>query len=155
MNRQEIDKIVAGHQKISPVPVISIAKDMRMRVFRVNGGWTDDISGSITKENDAYIIHVNASHPETRRRFTIAHEIAHFVLHRELIGNGIEDDAMYRSLLSNRREREANEYASELLMPWNLINIAIEGGANTIKDLATEFNVSKYAMSIRLGIPYE
>ena len=155
MNLQEIEKVIVDHQAQAPIPIINMAKAMGLRVFRVKSGWTLDISGSIRKRDGTYVIHVNSQHHPRRRRFTIAHEISHFVLHRELIGNGIEDDAMYRSLLSNRREQEANKYASELLMPWHLINFAFESGENTIKGMADRFEVSTYAMSIRLGIPYE
>ena len=45
-----------------------------------------------------YAIFVNkGDRYKTRQRFTIAHKIAHFILHREAIGDGIVDDALYRS----------------------------------------------------------
>jgi Zn-dependent peptidase ImmA (M78 family) len=34
-------------------------------------------------------------HHPNRQRFTLAHEIAHYVLHRDLVENGIVDDTMY------------------------------------------------------------
>ena len=56
-----------------------------------------------------------------RRRFTIAHEIAHFLLHRDKIGDQLSDDAMYRSSLSSDDERAANRLAADILMPMGLI----------------------------------
>src|SRR3546814_4029407 len=58
-----------------------------------------------------FAIYVNGSHPRVRRRFSIAHEIAHFALHRNLIGDGVTDDAMYRSNLS-RSEEHTSEIQS-------------------------------------------
>ncbi len=45
--------------------------------------------------------------------------------------------------------------AADILMPWGLINKAVEGGDNTVEALAYRFKVSNSAMSIRLGVPYE
>src|SRR3546814_3235070 len=59
-----------------------------------------------------FAIYVNGSHPRVRRRFSIAHEIAHFALHRNLIGDGVTDDAMYRSNLSSAVEVQANRMAA-------------------------------------------
>ena len=153
-------QIVRKHQndggKVETVP---LAKELGLEVYRVKG-WPDDLSGMIKKDPDkggksGYAIFVNANHPETRRRFTIAHEIAHFVLHRDLIGDGIVDDGLYRSALSNPREIEANKMAADILMPRHLINEYISGGTTTVEGLAEKLNVSKSAMSIRLGVPYE
>jgi len=116
--------------------------------------WPDSMSGMIRKEGDDCKIYVNKSHFETRRRFTIAHEIAHFILHKDLIGDGIVDDALYRSNLSNKIEAQANSFAAEILMPWDLLNKYLPT-YNNVSDLARIFNVSKSAMSIRLGVPYE
>src|SRR3546814_9375366 len=61
-----------------------------------------------------FAIYVNGSHPRVRRRFSIAHEIAHFALHRNLIGDGVTDDAMYRSNLSSAVEVQANRMAADI-----------------------------------------
>lgn len=116
-----------------------------------------NISGMIRKVNDDYFeITANATHPETRRRFTIAHEIGHFVLHRSLIGDGNVDDAAYRSdgsVTNNRigpkEEAEANQFAANLLMPSAFIKKL--RSKFSPDDLAAKFNVSKGAMKIRLG----
>src|SRR3546814_13450473 len=64
-----------------------------------------------------FAIYVNGSHPRVRRRFSIAHEIAHFALHRNLIGDGVTDDAMYRSNLSSAVEVQSNRMAAAIMMP--------------------------------------
>ena len=148
-------QVIMRHQDKAPVPVVLIAKELGLSVYRVRG-WPDDLSGMIKREEDgAYNIYVNAGHANTRRRFTIAHEIAHYVLHRSSIGDGITDDALYRSGLSNYQEAQANRLAAQILMPWELIDPMIDQGVTNIEDLANAFNVSRSAMSIRLGVPYE
>ncbi len=151
--------VVKEHQKRAPVPTVKIAHDLGLKVFKVRN-WPVEISGMITAkgQNDdrKYRIYVNGLHSETRRRFTIAHEISHFLLHSHLIGDGLVEDAMLRAEgLSNHVEAEANRMAADILMPWNLITENQEKGINTIEGLAQEFNVSRDAMSIRLlGVRY-
>jgi len=51
-------------------------------------------------------------------------------------------------------EAQANQYAADILMPWDLVNRTIRKGVDDIKDLPKTLNVSGSAMSIRLGVPY-
>lgn len=44
-----------------------------------------------------YEITYNSAHPRTRQRFIIGHEIAHYVLHRDKIGDVIVADGLYRN----------------------------------------------------------
>jgi len=64
---------------------------------------------------------VSAADPVPRRRFTAAHELGHFVLHRETMGRFRADtDATLREAdeeVADLMEREANRFAAELLMP--------------------------------------
>lgn len=148
--------IIRRHQEKVPVNVVPIARDLGLEVYRVSE-WPDDLAGMIVKDDGAaragYAIFVNAKHHEVRRRFTIAHECAHFILHRDLIGDGIQDDALNRSGLSNRVERQANQLAADILMPRHLIDEVVRNGqaaADDVAALARIFKVSKNAMSIRL-----
>ena len=74
---------------------------------------------------------------------------------RDEINNKLYDDYMLRSGLSNKEEVEANYFAADILMPWHLITRAMDEGLTSIEDLSSAFEVSKSAMSIRLGVPYE
>lgn len=155
----DAQEIIRRHQSSAPVQVVPIAEDMGIKVYRQTG-WPDTLSGMICRDkqrggHSGYAIFVNASHAETRRRFTIAHEIAHFALHRSLIGDGIKDDALYRSGLSSAVEAQANALAADILMPWHLVNAEIAKGNDTVPLLASVFKVSRSSMSIRMGVPYE
>jgi Zn-dependent peptidase ImmA (M78 family) len=136
-----------------------VADKLDLKVYTV-GSWEDDLSGMIRRDKQlggksGFAIFVNGKHADVRRRFTIAHEIGHYVLHKSLIGDGITDDALYRSKLSSAIEAEANRFAADLLMPWHLINQEVAEGKNSVSELAAALEVSKSSMSIRLGVPYE
>ncbi|WP_225768501.1 ImmA/IrrE family metallo-endopeptidase [Inquilinus sp. Marseille-Q2685] len=153
-----IDKmeIIKRHQNSAPVDVFAIAKDLGLSVYLFDD-WPDDLSGVIAKDSESpggYLIGVNGKHARTRQRFTVAHEIAHFVLHEELIGDGLTEDALYRSRLSNSIEAQANRMAADILMPWKLIN-QVPPPEWSVKDLARRMGVSPSSMAIRLGVPYE
>lgn len=141
-----------------PVQTIDLAKALGINVYYVE--WPNDVSGRIQRDDtnggdSGYAILVNKNHHPNRRRFTIAHEIAHYVLHQDLIGDGIYDDALYRSGLPQKVEFEANKLAADILMPLDKIGKALDKSPSSVEELAKQFEVSKSAMSIRLGVPYE
>lgn len=149
--------IIRKHQLSYPVHLMPLAEELGIKIYETHS-WDDNISGMIKKSPEyggesGYACFVNAKHSSTRKRFTIAHEMAHFILHKELIGDGISDDALFRSRLSNSIEAQANRLAAEILMPWKLIKQAIQEGKENIPDLAKLFDVSESAMSVRLKIP--
>ena len=102
-----------------------------------------------------------ASRSPGRRRFTIAHEIAHWVLHVPDASAKLDpgcraddvsedDEGAARSRGRRRREAEANIFARELLMPEVMIVAqAAETGRN-LPALAERFDVSVPAMRLRL-----
>lgn len=115
------------------------------------------ISGEIRPTGNGFVIRINRHDHPKRQRFTVAHELAHFLLHRDDIGNGIEDDVLYRSSLSDRREQQANRLAADILMPENLLAEAREaaeekGVGDIALYLADIFGVSEAAMRIKTGL---
>ncbi|WP_243757254.1 ImmA/IrrE family metallo-endopeptidase [Shewanella algae] len=147
-------KFISNFHNELPVKVGSIAKELGVKV-KVSTLQTG-ISGEIKKEDDLYVIRVNRHDTKERQRFTIAHEIGHFLLHKELIGDGIVDDALYRSKLSDRLEAEANRFAADILMPWNIMKQKIDelnelSGEPLYEELSSIFEVSTTAIKIRLG----
>jgi Zn-dependent peptidase ImmA (M78 family) len=148
-------KIIEHFQQEAPVDLVGIADALGIKV------WEADInpySGKIflDKENggtSGFSIVVNDREPPARKRFTIAHEIAHFILHRGDVLNGIEE-TLYRGGLSGPKETEANKLAADILMPFPLIESLMKQGFRSIEDLANELVVSRTAIAIRLGVPY-
>ena len=159
MSITEYVGIARKHLRSAPVNVVRLTYDLGMVLYET-GDWPETVSGMIQKDRkgggkSGYAIIVNDKHCEARRRFTIAHEIGHFVLHPDLIGDSIGDDGLYRSHLPNIREVEANRFAANLLMPTELIEKAEAAGVDTIPDFARIFAVSRSTMSARLGVPFE
>ena len=87
-----------------------------------------------------------------RLRFTLAHEIAHYVLHRDLMGGvGLIDDALYRSKLGAWYERQANRMAADILMPAALVRGLYRGGMRSLAFSSETLDVSDAAVRIRLS----
>ena len=123
-----------------------------------------DISGVLVRAPNAKpVIGVNRTQPENRRRFTIAHELGHLLLHHD--GQEVTFDKDFRvslrsdesSLGTNVEEVEANFFAASLLMPASLLGIdprahSIElEQVEDIAELATAYRVSNQAMTLRLA----
>lgn len=98
-----------------------------------------------------------------RRRFTIAHEIGHLVLHVPVVKEifydrpadirEVDEDPPGEELPELRqREREANVFARELLMPERLVNDQAHATGFNLPALANRFEVSVPAMRLRLRL---
>jgi Zn-dependent peptidase ImmA (M78 family) len=114
----------------------------------------DKISGFFYRKNGNLAICINKDHGIHRKRFTLAHELGHHVLHSNeslhYDKNPSEEAIYFRSDVSSSEETEANHFAAELLMPQELVSKCIDNGITTIPDLADAFNVSEDAMNYRL-----
>lgn len=148
---------IAPFMAQAPTDIVGAATALGLRVFAlelpmgVSGILKHDSSYGTPSE---YVIFVDSKEPAVRQRFTAAHEIGHYLLHRGSIHGKIEDNYLLRAEgMSNQQEVEANAFAAELLMPWNLINQAMDIGLTKVDDLAEHFKVSRLAMGIRLGLP--
>lgn len=143
----------------APVNIEDIAKSRGLKIIGYALG--DDVSGLLSIENGVGTIGYN--HDETnipRRRFTIAHELGHFELHRDKSDLFVDKQFIYRSQnsgdtpIKKEMEHEANLFASAILMPTSLLRREIENydiSEEGIKQLADKFEVSSTAMSIRIS----
>ena len=106
---------------------------------------------------------VNLHHPPARRRFTIAHEIGHYQLHRRsedipvFINRAVYHRKESAEGVDHLMEMQANAYAAGLLMPEALLDAYLEKHPTLdlekpadIKALAEDFEVSRPAMEFRL-----
>ena len=104
--------------------------------------------------NEWGIFYNDKARPE-RQRFTLAHELGHFVLHRGRHAScNCDKDSIYTGTDTLKQiEREADDFASNLLMPGDLLRKRITGKRidfHLLGELAKEFGVSLEAMCIRL-----
>lgn len=152
LDKNEIDE--------APINVEKIAQKLKLKVLYQS--LKGDLSGCIIREDDHAVIGVNSFHSETRQRFTIAHELGHFLLHE---GEEVFVDHSFRI---NRRdgiskttqkpeEIEANIFAAQLLMPKRLLIKELSDGELDLTDddqiakLAQKYKVSQQALSYRLA----
>ena len=79
---------------------------------------SDDISGRIYAQGSKYFIEANLRHVNTRRRFTVAHELGHYCLHKDFLdAQGMILERSARSVTIRDKEIEADDFAAELLIP--------------------------------------
>ena len=145
-----------------PVPVERIIKSRK--IVLQYAPLEKDLSGMAYIKDGVGIIGVNALHHPNRQRFSAAHELAHHVLHDEEIRQAVHVDKGIRVLFRDDisalgiepMEIEANAFASEMLIPEDLLAVALEGGGVDLEDeaaieaLARRFRVSPTAMRFRL-----
>ena len=121
----------------------------------------DNISGMIRRVgDDRWLIVINHFHATVRQRFTCAHEIGHFIFHRDLLKDGVSDTLAYRAdgmelpnpSIGWQQERQANNFAANLLVPSAWLKAAQAAGFTT-KELAGHFAVSETVVKIKLGLP--
>jgi Zn-dependent peptidase ImmA (M78 family) len=126
-----------------PVPVETIAEDLLG--LSVHELPIDDVSGLLYPAERA--VYVNANDAPARRRFTLAHELGHWVCQcREGRGAPLMCRAEDVAPATDRTlEREANIFAAELLMPEPAVRATAVD-----PDAAARFGVSVEAMRWRL-----
>ncbi len=106
------------------------------------------------------IVDAGLLHPQRtgRFRFTLAHELAHWLMHQEIYtGTGKSAALLSQPVKSSEAnssiERQADRLASFLLMPAGQVKMAFyhnRGKVGMVSILATLFGVSRQAMDIRL-----
>jgi Zn-dependent peptidase ImmA (M78 family) len=163
------EELQSKYKNCFPLPVIAMARDLGLEIYETKD-FENTQSGSIVKEGDKYIIYINSKHSPTRKRFSIAHEIGHFLKHRDKLDKGQElvdyiiqtapngdtakVPALHRKIdrdmsdEERKQEQSANAFAAELLMPEDEFKKVFEG-ATTIEEVAEYFNVSPSAATIR------
>ncbi len=145
-----------------PIELIGDIMKKRNIVFEERNENDSEFCGIYIELNDMKIIFVNSNMYEPRKNFTIAHELGHHYLGHPLTDGAIICDKFALDASNNERpeaEKEADYFASCLLMPKNLImqktkdfekenrNYNNDELVNFLKDF---FKVSKEALRYRL-----
>lgn len=145
----------------APVPIDRIARGLGITVHYAP--FDDELSGMAFIKDGKPMIGINSLHSPTRQRFTLAHEMAHHILHREKLetdGVHVDKGILRRDSLASEGtdplEIEANNFAAELLMPEQLLNTVLDGRNVDLEDeeavglLARKFRVSPTALQFRI-----
>lgn len=150
--RRDIDVYLAEY----PVKLGAIAERLGVKVLLST--LPRGTSGQIGKEDGDFVIRINRHEAKHRQRFTLAHELAHYLLHRERIeadGEWSENVLLRAPNQPIQIEYEANRLASDLVIPSHLLARATADytgpmTSEVIEDLARRFGVSTAAMEIKL-----
>ena len=125
----------------APVDVRSIAKQMGVEVRETpEPGW----SGAIQSSETTAVCWLNSTEAEVRKRFTLAHELGHLLLHP--LGMEFRDV----TFAGSSRESEANRFAADLLIPLWMLDAYAPSMSGNVESLARAFSVSTHAMQIQL-----
>ena len=147
--RASADKLTAAYKR-PPIPVHRIAEESGVDVvFADFGKHTDTVAGFCDFKNAK--LFVNRKDRADRQSFTIAHELGHWILHRDLF---LSSPDLYpilpRFADPNRAdplEKEANHFAANLLVPEHLLEPIKEA---PVAMLARAFGVSATMMGFRV-----
>jgi Zn-dependent peptidase ImmA (M78 family) len=159
--RRALDLLKEARVKKPPVPVEELASLVRAKIrFEPFAG---QLYGMVHRySNGTAVIGVNSIDAPNRQRFTIAHEIAHLLLHKdeslhvdEKSPIGLRNEQSSKA--TDAKEIEANQFAAELLMPFKFLekdlqqlSVDIES-EDAVAQLAQKYQVSVQAMTIRLS----
>lgn len=159
--KTKVDEVLKETEMFSiPIKIIAIANFYGFQVYSIP--MDDNISGMIVSDkenisnlNSNKVIVVNANHSQARKRFTIAHELGHYILQ----GKPAECYAHRDSGVYSPEEKDANSFASALLMPEKDVKNDVQylketyGDKNAsaiVMDIANKFNVSVNAAEVRI-----
>lgn len=141
------DKVSPGDDVLS---IIAKVFNIRVEYLPLD----PDVSGSLSFDNslNQWLISINSLHHPRRQRFTFAHELAHFFLHKNK-QRDFTDTVFFRSEnVKNNIEFEANNFAGALLMPKDEFVDYIRNTSNNIENISEKFNVSAMAVKVRADI---
>lgn len=141
-----MDRLRANNLLKTPIDIYSIAEFLGLEVQEE--AMDDEMSGYIEPRGSAWTIGVNSYHHPNRQRFTIAHELGHFLLHRP---REKHTDVTFarRSGQRNTVENQADSFAAQLLMPEAEVRKLIADGETSLERLAAHFQVSAMAAKFR------
>lgn len=150
--------IIRKFHSEAPVNIEGIIREIGIQLDK-KADLKEHISGQIQKiSDDEYKISTNKNNHYFRQRFTMAHELGHYLFHKRLIGNGVDDNMMFRSTsegdifnqsITPVEETEANQFAASVLMPKKLIAELVDSGVTSDAGLARKLQVSESAIRIR------
>lgn len=154
-----------------PIDVEKIAREkLNIEILETHFAENPDLSGMLVRNGDQVFMAINAAQSKPRQRFTIAHEIGHYLLDE---AKPIWVDKNIRPVQVSFRkgsggtpaayqlsEVRANRFAAELLMPADWVSrefFALDAPGidwsdddEPIQKLANRFGASIQAMTIRL-----
>jgi|SRR3989344_2835356 len=139
-----------------PIPIIELVKNYGYEVAEID--LDPDIAGFVSLEDR--VIYVNNADSETRKAFTVAHELGHIKLHSTELEKNPDIGILYRRPLGRKdddeKEQEANYFAASLLVPKEMYEEVTNRYQNVLNEenevemLSKLFGVSQDVIRYRL-----
>ncbi len=155
---------LASPENRFPVDVEAIALEVSRSRYpkeplkAIKGGDIPGFEGALyplnTPRDGWAIIYNNAGVSPGRKRFTIAHEFGHYLAHRHVLPEGVScDDKAITRRIGDGIEKEADEFAAYLLMPFDDFKTSIspteKPSIDDLVALAKRYGVSLIAVTLR------
>ncbi len=146
IRRQAVRLLQSAGVTREPVSLRDVVSALNLEVVQA-AGQPFVCEAALQPVGDSHAIVLRGESSEQRRRFTIAHEVGHFVLHpqRRAPERGGTVNAAWQA-----QEHEADQFAAELLMPEHMMREAVLEHGDDVGRLADRFDVSRRAMQVRL-----
>lgn len=137
------------------IPVDPVAIARKLGIPTVDHALPQDISGALVKtETMSYpMILVEKSEPDVRKRFTIAHELGHYIYNTMILAlynyKKIDCRSTRPEVMREKEEVFANNFAASLLMPESYLKELNLPDLNARIATAKALNVSLESFSYR------
>lgn len=132
----------------APIDVDTVAKALGFKVVPFD--FPNQRKGMVVIEQGIKAIGVNKNHPKSLQRYTVAHELGHYLNGHSHYENELIDDETRFHDHHFQQEREADLFAAELLMPKDFLEKDLAEIGLDIQKLLEKYQVSEQAMWIRL-----
>lgn len=131
------------------IEAVAMTLGARVRIRDLKG-----CEARIIGKDDSAIISVNVNSSEKRQRFSIGHELGHWQRHRGQDFHCSKEDIGSFDNSSKLKEREADAFSADLLMPWFLFRPIVRNFSHAdfgaVFKIAERFKTSLSATAIRL-----
>lgn len=156
---KDIRKQSPSKQVSIPVPIHTIASCLD--IVSIEPFSTQSFEGMLVKKDWQGFIFYNSLSPESRQRFTIGHELGHWMIPSHLIGNQLSCTKQQLSSFYSkgkgipkeiRIEIEANRFSAQMLMPEKEFRADINKSEPDLRHIfvvSQKYNVSMVACCLR------
>jgi Zn-dependent peptidase ImmA (M78 family) len=143
-------KVLRAHPQHGPyVDVGAIAETVGIQVIRRT--FDPNTTGTILMDTVGNVVlAVNDAHHPNRQRFTIAHLLGHYVMHKGGARMFVDRRDWRAGAGCDRREVEANQFAAALLMPEPMLRAVL--GERILDVFAAEEELALRAAELRVGV---
>jgi len=126
----DLEHFLNLHARGFPVDVEGKIKEIGLEL-EIADDLHENIAGQIERTEDAFKISVSSKLDNKWRRYVMAHELGHYVLHESRIGDGVDDNIAFFSRpggnfnnpnIQEKQEFEAHVFAALMLAPAKALN---------------------------------